>query len=483
MAVQSNLTDLTASELAEGLRSGAFSCREVMSATLNRIHALNSTYNTIVNLASDEMLLAQADNADAELARGEVRGWLHGIPIAIKDFADAVGFPTTKGCELLASQMPNNDSIMTARMKAAGCIVIGKTATPELGLGSHTFSSLWGITRNGWDPAVSAGGSSGGAAVSLAQRMLPIADGSDGMGSLRNPAGWNHVFGMRPSQGRIPQAGGSDVWVDLLSNEGPMGRSTRDVGRLLATQSGFDARSPLSMQLPLGWEDGEPIDPSRLKGLRVGWLGDLGGYLAMEPGVLETCREALRHFESAGAVVEEIPLGFNPAQLWECWLTWRRAGAGPRVGALMQLPGANEKIKPEAQWEFERSQDMSFMDFRQATQVRTSYYQHMHALLQSWDLVVLPTAQCWPFKVEERWPKQIAGRDMDTYHRWMEVSIYSTLAGLPALSVPAGFHANGRWPMGIQLIGRYGGDADVLRVGAIYEQLRAEFIARRPDEV
>lgn len=481
-AIRMPLSDLTASELADGLRRRSFSCRELMQATLERIHALNPVFNTIVNLAPDEKLLADAEAADAELARGNVRGWLHGIPMAVKDFADVVGFPTTKGCELLANQMPASDSIITARMKAAGCIVIGKTTTPEFGLGSHTFSTLWGTTRNAWDPGVSAGGSSGGAAVSLAQRMLPIADGSDGMGSLRNPAGWNHVFGMRPSQGRVPQAGMSDVWIDLLSNEGPMGRSIRDVGRLLATQSGFDPRSPLSMQMPLGWKD-ETVDPGFLKGLRIGWLADLGGHLAMEAGVLDACREALRHLEAAGAVVEEVPLGFDPKQLWECWLTWRRAGAGPRVGALMQLPGAKEKIKPEAQWEYECSLGMSFTDFRQASQVRTNYYQHMRGMLDRWDLLVLPSAQCWPFKSEERWPKQIAGREMDTYHRWMEVAIYATLGGLPGLVVPASFHPNGRWPMGIQLIGPYGGDAKVLRAGAAYEQLRTDFIARRPPEV
>lgn len=477
------LTDLTASELADGLRRRSFSCRELMQTTVDRIHALNPIFNTIVNMAPVEKLLAEADAADADLASGKVRGWLHGIPMAVKDFADVVGFPTTKGCELLASNMPTSDSILTARMKAAGCIVIGKTTTPEFGLGSHTFSTLWGVTRNAWDPAVSAGGSSGGAAVSLAQRMLPVADGSDGMGSLRNPAGWNHVFGMRPSQGRVPQAGMSDVWIDLLSNEGPMGRSIRDVGRLLTTQSGFDPRSPLSMQMPLGWKENEAVDPGILSGMRIGWLGDLGGHLAMETGVLDACRGALRHLEAAGAVVEEVPLGFDPKQLWECWLTWRRAGAGPRVGALMQLPGAKEKIKPEAQWEYECSRGMSFTDFRQASQVRTNYYQHMRTMLAQWDLLLLPSAQCWPFKAEERWPKQIAGREMDTYHRWMEVAIYATLGGLPALVVPAGFHPNGRWPMGIQLIGPYAGDAKVLRAGAAYEQLRADFIARRPAEV
>jgi amidase len=473
------LTDLTASELGAGLRRGDFSCREVMRATLSRIQALNPTFNAVVNLAAEHSLLVQADDADRELAAGRERGWLHGVPVAIKDAADAAGFPTTKGCELLAHDMPARDSIMTARMKAAGCIVIGKTTTPELGLGSHTFSTLWGVTRNAWDTAVSAGGSSGGAAVSLAQRMLPIADGSDFMGSLRNPAGWNHVFGMRPSQGRVPQGGNADIWIDLLSTEGPMGRSIQDVGRLLATQSGFDPVAPLSLQSGFTWE-GAGAAPEQLGGLRIGWLGDVGGHLATEPGVLETCREALRHLAGAGAVVEEIPLGFDAAQLWDCWLTWRRAIAGPRVGALMHHPGARENIKPEALWEYEGSLGLSYADFRRASLARSSFYQHMQAMFERWDLLALPSAQCWPFPAGERWPRQIAGREMDTYHRWMEVTIYATLAGLPSLVVPAGFHPNGKWPMGLQLMGRYGNDAGVLRAGAAYETLRADFVAERP---
>jgi amidase len=251
------ITDFDASTLSRRIHARELSCREVMQAFVARIHKLNPTFNAIVNMAADDVLFAQADAYDKELAAGASRGWLHGIPVAIKDAADAQGFPTTKGCELLANHMPAQDSLMTSRMRGAGAIVIGKTATPELGLGSHTFSTLWGATHNAWDISVSAGGSSGGAAVCLAQRMLPIADGSDFMGSLRNPAGWNHVYGFRPSQGRIPQPYNPEVWIDMLSSEGPMGRSIEDVGRLLMTQAGWDERAPLSLQGSIIW-DREP---------------------------------------------------------------------------------------------------------------------------------------------------------------------------------------------------------------------------------
>jgi amidase len=300
------------------------------------------------------------------------------------------------------------------------------------------------------------------------------------MGSLRNPAGWNHVYGFRPTQGRVPQAYNSDVWMDMLSTEGPMARSIEDLGRLLATQSGHDPRAPLSLQSTIDWQAG--ADVSILKGLRVGWLGDLGGHLAMEPGVAGACRDGLRHLESAGAIVESVPLGFDTGRIWETWLTWRRAIAGPRVGALMHLPGAREKIKPEAQWEYECSLGLTYMDFRQATETRTDYYRHMLALFDQWDVLVLPSAQVWPFDVTMRWPREIAGRTMDTYHRWMECTIYATLGAMPALVVPAGFHANGKWPMGIQLMGRHSADAHLLRVAAAYEVVRKDFLALRPPE-
>ena len=474
------ITDFDASTLSRRIHAREVSCREVMQAFLARIHKLNPTFNAIVNLAPDDALLAQADAYDKELATGLSRGWLHGIPVAIKDAADAVGFPSTKGCELLVNHMPARDGLMTARMKSAGCIVIGKTTTPELGLGSHTFSTLWGATHNAWDIDVSAGGSSGGAAVCLAQRMLPIADGSDFMGSLRNPAGWNHVYGFRPSQGRIPQPYNADAWIDMLSTEGPMGRSIEDVGRLLATQAGYDARAPLSLQGSVTWTAAD-TDVSLLKGLRIGWLADLDGHLATEDGVLDACEGALKHFSAAGAIVEEIPLGFDPGKLWECWLAWRRAIAGPRVGSLMHLPGAKEKIKPEAQWEYECSQGMTYMDFRRATETRTAYYRHVLGLFDKWDVLVLPTAQAWPFDVSMRWPRAIAGRTMDTYHRWMEVTTYATLAAIPSLAVPAGFHPNGKWPIGLQLMARNSAEAFLLRVAAAYEALRKDFLARRPD--
>jgi amidase len=474
-----DITDFNASELSERIHQKQMSCTEVMQAYLARIDQLNPRFNAIVNLAPADVLLAQARQCDLELAQGRSRGWLHGIPQAIKDTGHALGFPTTFGSQVLQDAHPVKDSIMTERMKAAGAIVIGKTNMPELGLGSHTFNTLFGATPNAWDTAVSAGGSSGGAAVALAQRLLPVADGSDFMGSLRNPAGWNHIFGMRPSQGRVPFGPGADVWVDQLGTEGPMARSVRDLGRLLATQSGFDVRQPLSIRAPLSESD-MAADASACQGLRIGWLGDLNGHLAMEDGILDVCLDALHHLQDQGARIEPLSLGFDTEALWACWLVWRRALVGPKVAALLKLPGARDLLKHEALWEYENSLKLSFMDFMQASQTRSAYYQHLLSLFETYDVLALPVAQTWPFALQERWPQRIGVRQMDTYHRWMECTIYATLAGLPAISLPAGFHPTQPWPMGVQLIGKPQGDAALLKVAAAYESIRSEWLKRRP---
>ncbi|MDP1534810.1 MAG: amidase, partial [Rubrivivax sp.] len=347
-------TELDAGDLSAAIHARALSCRELMQASLARIRRLNPHCNAIVNLAADAALLRQADERDAELARGASRGWMHGFPQAIKDTAHAIGFPTTQGSPLLQAALPAQDSVYVARMKAAGAIVIGKTNMPEFGLGSHTYNRLFGATANAWDGARSAGGSSGGAAVALAQRLLPVADGSDFMGSLRNPAGWNHVFGLRPSQGRVPASPKPELWVSQLVTDGPMARTVRDLARLLSTQAGHDARAPLSLaDATHSFVPGADADRRGLRGLRIGWLADLDGYLPVEPGILTVCESALQTLAGGGAQVEPARLGFDADALWQAWLAWRRALVAATLAPHLALPGARAQIKPEALWEFD----------------------------------------------------------------------------------------------------------------------------------
>ena len=469
----------SASELSRRIHARELSCRELMQATLQRVAQLNPRYNAIVNLADEVVLLQQADAHDALLARGQSMGWMHGLPFAAKDTAHAAGFATTFGSPLLKDAVATQDSITIARMKAAGGICIAKTNMPEFGLGSHTYNSLFGTTRNAWDATVSAGGSSGGAAVALALRMLPLADGSDFMGSLRNPAGWAHVFGMRPSQGRVPAWPKPELFVSQLTTDGPMARTVQDLARLLGTQAGQDLRAPLSIAQAAG-HSFEPGPEATVQGLRIGWLSDLGGHLATEPGIISTLDVALARCEAGGAHVEPLALGFSHDQLWQAWLLWRRALVAPSVAAVLKSPADREHIKPEALWEYDQAQGLSNTGFMQAAQVRSAFHAHMLGLFERFDVLALPTAQVWPFAVETTWPRQIGTRTMDTYHRWMECTIHATFAGLPAISVPAGFDATGRWPLGLQLIGPPQGDAALLRAAAGYEKLIGDWLLRLP---
>ena len=473
------ITELSANQLSQAIHAKQVSCREVMQAYLHRIESINPHFNALVSLQDSTKLLAQAQACDTDLSQGHSRGWLHGLPIALKDLVDVAGIPTTCGSPLLRHNIPHEDALLTQRLKAAGGIVIGKTNTPEWGLGSHTFNEVFGTTRNAYKPAFSAGGSSGGAAVALAQRMLPVADGSDFMGSLRNPAAWNNVFGLRPSQGRVPAYPAGDVWVSQLGTDGPMARTMRDLSHLLEVMAGLDARSPLSLaKLPTGFA--ATLKPEA-KSLRIGWLGDLNGYLPMEAGVLDACENGLKRLQGLGCHIEPTELGYSPESAWQTWLAWRRVLTASRIAPMVAK--GRDLVKPEALWEFDQAAGMKASEFLQASTERTVFYQHMLGLMRRFDVLVLPSCQVWPFDAALRWPQQIqtskGAVQMDTYHRWMEVVLYASLAGLPALNVPVGFSAQGL-PMGMQLIGQPQGELTLLSLGLAYEEVVGDWLSIKP---
>ena len=467
-----DITELAAAELSESIHRRDMSCREVMTAYLDRIDEQNPAVNAIISLRDRDELSAESAARDDELVHGESRGWMHGMPQAIKDLMLTKGLRTTQGSRLLENFVPKVDSLMVERMKAAGCIVIGKTNVPEFGLGSHTFNDVFGTTLNAFDHTRTAGGSSGGAAVGLATHMLPVADGSDYMGSLRNPAAWNNVFGFRPSQGRVPSGPERDSYLAQLGTEGPMGRTVLDVALLLGTQAGYDEGSPLS--LPGRLDEFATVADARrgleidAMGTRVGWLADLDGYLAMEPGIIEQCEGGLRRLESIGCTVEPTNFDMSPERVWDAWLVWRYFLVSSNLLPLITDPSRRELMKPEALWEVDHGLEVTGVQMTKASVERTVFYNSINKLFDRFDVLALPTAQVWPFAATERWPQRIGNREMDTYHRWMEVVLYATFAGLPAISVPVGFDDRGL-PMGMQLIGRPRGDVELLRVARSYE--------------
>lgn len=392
---------------------------------------------------------------------------MHGLPHAVKDLSLTQGIRTTLGSPLFRDYLPERDGIMVERIKAAGAIIIGKTNTPEFGLGSHSYNPIFGATGCAYAPERTAGGSSGGAAAALALQMVPVADGSDMMGSLRNPAAFNNIIGFRPSQGRVPFDDSADLFIDQLGYEGPMGRSVRDVALLLSVQAGGDARAPLSIA-----ESGEQFAGKLerdFKGARLGWLGDLGGHLTMEKGVLELCRKSFADFEAIGCHVEDTAMGFSPERLWDTWRTLRHWMVAGSLGGAYTDPAKRELLKPEAIWEVENGLKLSAMDVFRASAARSDWYRAISKLFERYDYLLLPSAQVFPFDKTWDWPKEIAGKAMDTYHRWMEVVIPATLSGCPAANVPVGFNEQGL-PMGLQIIGRHQADMAVLQLAHAYEQ-------------
>lgn len=462
--------------LSRAIHARTFSCVEVMTAFLDRIDRINPRLNAIVALQPREALLAQAREKDAALAAGRSDGWLHGVPFAVKDLAPVKGLPFTSGSPLFRNQIAEADSPMVARLRAAGSIFIGKTNTPEFGMGSHTYNMVYGLTRNPYDPARSAGGSSGGAAVSISTRMLAVADGSDLGGSLRNPAAWNNVYGLRPSYGRI--AGSGEGFLMDMPVSGPMARSITDLGMLLSTMSAPVPYAPLALdETPADFVEPAPMD---LKGVRIGWLGDFGG-LPMEAGVLDLCREALRVFEDQGAIVEPVQVPASIEKAWQDWVDLRAALYAPRLLPFYRDPAKKALLKPEAIWEIERGLSLSAMDVMRAQAGRQAWYRAVAPLFDRHAFLVAPSAQIFPFDAQEHWPRSVAGQTMDSYHRWMEVCALVTLSGCPALAAPAGFGASGL-PNGIQIIAPLRGEKDLLRVGQAYH-LATRWPEKRPPRI
>jgi amidase len=366
---------------------------------------------------------------------------------------------------------------MVERLRQQGAILIGKTNAPEFGLGSQTYNTVFGTTLNAYDQSRTSGGSSGGAAVSLALRMLPVADGSDMMGSLRNPAAYNNVFGFRPSYGRVPVAG-EELFLQQLSCSGAMGRDVGDVAMLMNVIAGPDQRAPLSIE-----EDSQMFRQSLARGfsgIRLGWLGDLGGYLPFEPGVLDLCRQALKEFESIGCSIEEVRLPIAAAQLWDTWVKLRHWLTAGELGPLYSDPAKRALMKPEARWEVEGGRSLSALEVHQASVARSEWYRAATALFQQVDYLLLPSAQVFPFDASEHWPHTINGVTMDTYHRWMEVVVPASLLSGPVLNVPVGFGKQGL-PMGLQIIGRNHADFAVLQLGHAYDQATRWVSKRTPD--
>ena len=477
LSTTSDITELDAVSLSKAIKSRKLSCVETMDAFLSQVERLNPRVNALVAMRPIDEIRQQALALDDELARGMWRGPLHGFPQAPKDIMPAKGMVTTKGSPIFEGQVSTTDAVVFERMRSSGAVFIGRSNSPEFGLGGHTFNSVYGTTGNAFDPTKTAGGSSGGAAVAVALNMLPVADGSDMMGSLRTPAAFNNVFGMRTTPGCVPHGLTDEVFFQQFSVAGPIARNIPDLAMLLSVQAGFDARLPLTHRH--GNIDFTAPLQRDFKGTRIGWLGDLGGHLAMAPELLSLCAQTCKTFESIGCHVDEVLPKFDFEKLWCAWLTLRSFNVAGSNAALYLDLTKRALLKPEAVWEIERGMALSGPDVFDAAKDRSAWYQALRTLFETYDFLVLPATQVLPFDATMHWPHEVNHRTMDTYHRWLEVVVPATMAGLPALCVPAGFSAGGL-PAGIQILGPTQADWSVLQVGHAYDLASGHSRVRSP---
>lgn len=439
-----------------------------MSAYLAHIDRLNPQANALVAMRDYDVLLDDAAAHDLALAQDHVPGLLYGLPQAPKDILPVAGMVTTRGSPIFKNSVPNEDAISFSRMRNAGALFIGRSNSPEFGLGGHTYNPVYGITRNAFNPHRSAGGSSGGAASAVALHMLPVADGSDMMGSLRTPAAFNNVFGLRTTPGLVPHGSIPQNAHPEFSVSGPMARNIPDLALLLSVMAGkniLNENQPQPLTLP-AYQQALQQDFSQT---RIGWLGDLNGHLPMEPSIIPLCDSALNHFATLGAKTQAATPAFDFNALWRAWIDLRSLTVATANQDLYNDPATRALLKPEAVWEIERGLALQAADIDSARQTQLAWKETVQALFTTYDYLILPSAQVFPFAAEMHWPQRIGTQAMDTYHRWMQAVIPATMAGLPTLAAPAGFGPEG-YPMGIQIMAAPGHESALLRIGHAYDQ-------------
>jgi amidase len=466
----SHLCFAAARDLAAAIRRKEVSSRELVEAHLRQIERCNPDVNAVVTVVA-ELALAAADAADSRTARAEPTGPLHGLPVLHKDTHDTAGIRTTQGSPVFADRVPERDELVVERIRAAGAIALGKTNVPEFAAGSHTFNPLFGVTRNPYDTSKSAGGSSGGAAAALACGMAPLADGSDMGGSLRNPASFCNVVGLRPSPGRVPSWPTSAAWA-TMGVQGPMARSVDDVALMLSAMAGPDARSPIALQEP-GRSFDVPLDRD-LRGLRVAWSPDLGGQVPVDPAVTAAVEPGLAVLETLGCQVEKACPDLRAAE--EVFRTLRAWQFELALGPVVDRH--RDKVKDTVVWNVEAGRALTGPDIGRAEALHTMLFHKMRRFFDQYDVLLLPVSQVVPFDAALEYPPTVAGVPQETYLDWMRSAYWVSATGCPALSVPGGFTPDGL-PVGLHVVGPHRADLLVLQVAHAFEQ-QTGFGLRRP---
>ena len=436
---------MRAVDLLDALRNKQLSAREVMQAHLKQINRVNPKVNAMVTMVPEDELMAQAAAADEALAKGKWLGPLHGLPVGAKDLHETRGIRTTFGSPFTKTMSPIFDCRVVQREKEAGGIVIGKTNVPEFGLGSQTFNPVFGATHNPYDLSKTCGGSTGGGCVALATGMVPIADGSDMGGSLRNPPNFCNVVGLRPSPGRVPDVPSHLGWF-TLSVSGPVARNVTDCALLLSVLAGYDHHSPISIDQS-GAQFAQPLERS-FKGVRVAMFKDMG--LPWDPEVKSAVQAQRKVFESLACIVVDAEPDFTDSN--ECFLAWRHWSVELSFGDLIATKG--DQLNEYIHWHVEEGRKLTGSQLSRLEAKRTALFQRLTNFKGEFDFFIMPVSQVLPFDVNQHYPTEIAGVKMENYLAWMKSAYYISTAGNPAMSVPCAFSENGL-PIGIQIVGRH----------------------------
>jgi amidase len=448
--------------MLEAIQTRTISCAELMDLHLARIAERNPRLNAIVSLDEER---ARDGASEADRTPYDERGPLHGLPWAFKDTHEVAGWRTTYGSPLYADHVPQRDELIVERIRKAGAVPLGRTNVPEFAAGSHTFNTIFGTTLNPVDPSRSAGGSSGGAGCALATGMVPLADGSDMGGSLRNPASFCGVVGLRPSLGRVPEWPTENLW-ETTSVGGPMARNVGDLALLLSVIAGPDPRTPLALGDP-GTTFAPPLAGS-LAGVRVALSPDLGGAIEVDHEVAAVVESAGAAMAVAGARVASAQPDLTLAE--ETFRTLRAWHFQARFGA--QLAEHPEAFKPSLADNIRAGESLTGADVAHAYRNRTALAETMRTFFVEHDVLVLPTSQVPPFPADQEYPKDINGTPMQTYLDWMRSAYFITVTGCPAISVPAGTTRDGL-PVGVQIVAPHGADRRLLEIAAAFEALPA----------
>ena len=455
-----DLVKLTARQAVAELKRGAVSPLEMIDAALERIDETGEAVNALPTVCADRARDHAAQLSDMDES-DTPRGYLHGLPIVIKDLKDVAGVRSTRGSPIFSDNVPDKSDLLVANLESKGGIVLAKSNTPEFGAGANTFNEVFGKTRNPWDTSKTCGGSSGGSTTALAAGQIWLASGSDFGGSLRIPASFCSVVGLRPTPGRVAH-GPSGVPFATLSVEGPMGRNVGDVALMLDAQAGAYQRDPLSLPAPsrsfVDWVD-NPCPPAK-----VAYSPDLG-ITPVDSEVAEICRSAIDRFTDIGAEVEEASPGLGDAE----WIFQTLRGAQFVASFDSLLKEHRSELKEEVIWNTEHGLALSPQDIARAELGRGAIINRCAEFFQDYDVLVCPTVVAPPFDVDIRYLTEMEGHTFPTYISWLILTFALTLTGCPVISVPCGFTKSGL-PVGIQIMAPWKEEGFLLGVAALFEQ-------------